>query len=588
MASGGKDTQYESSSNKDALSEELREATVHKIKLFESIRGKHCSIPFWDVIVITAIDDAQKLAYERQISDKIERKELPLGVKFIIISDPIGAKIGNGGSTLVVAEELEKLFKDQAKELKVLVIHAGGFSQRLPSGSLLGKIFMALPMGNPIYQTLELKLAMYIEFPQRMPPGMFVTSADTIELYVLDGDWTFKNSGFTALAHPSPIEIGTTHGVFVLDDSSVKSLLQFEKNDQSVQNGTCKKFIHKPTREYMHSSGAVFQHNGEDYVYSDSAFFMDYESVELLLNWKKKHGPISCEIDAYGDFLQALGPEGTVDYCKNVRNVTLVEPTLVKTREDIFNLLRSSKLNVLMLNKSKFYHMGTTTEYIHHFCEDMAYRYEMACSNIAMIKEIGEGSYDKSSCILHSFLGGENQFGHNSVTEYSWLGRGSYVGEQCIVSNVFASNGLSLPSDVFLHTVCVKSEDGASSKYITISFGIKDNVKKTCNSCSSADDLKWHSKPLKEALKLLEYPQNPWPQDCLLLNIWNACLFPAMDDARSSLKYACDVIDSLKSNKSLGDKRVGAKLYSMVDILREKDIDGIFKMREEIRNAILH
>ena len=151
-------------------------------------------------------------------------------------------------------------------------------------------------------------------------------------------------------------------------------LLQFEKNDQSVQNGTCKKFIHKPTREYMHSSGAVFQHNGEDYVYSDSAFFMDYESVELLLNWKKKHGPISCEIDAYGDFLQALGPEGTVDYCKNVRNVTLVEPTLVKTREDIFNLLRSSKLNVLMLNKSKFYHMGTTTEYIHHFCEDMAYR----------------------------------------------------------------------------------------------------------------------------------------------------------------------------------------------------------------------
>ena len=131
----------------------------------------------------------------------------------------------------------------------------------------------------------------------------------------------------------------------------------------------------------------------------------------------------------------------------------------------------------------------------------------MACSNIAMIKESGEGSYDKSSCILHSFLEGENQFGYNSVTEYSWLGRGSSIGDQCIVSNVLVSNGLSLPSDVFLHTVCVKSEDGASSKYITISFGIKDNVKKTCSSCSSTADLKWHSKPLNEALKLLEYPQ---------------------------------------------------------------------------------
>ena len=148
MASGGKDAQNESILDNCGISKDLREATIHKIQLFESIRGKHCSIPFWDVIVITAIDDAQKQAYERQISDKIERKELPLGVKFIIISDPVGPKIGNGGSTLVVAEELEKMFKDKAKELKVLVIHAGGFSQRLPSGSLLGKIFMALPMGK--------------------------------------------------------------------------------------------------------------------------------------------------------------------------------------------------------------------------------------------------------------------------------------------------------------------------------------------------------------------------------------------------------------------------------------------------------
>ena len=148
MASGGKDAQNESSHKSDGLSDDLREATIRKIKLFESIRGNRCNIPFWDVVVITAIDNAQKQAYERQISEKIERKELPLGVTFIVISDPVGPKIGNGGSTLVVAEELEKMFKDKAKELKVLVIHAGGFSQRLPSGSLLGKIFMALPMGK--------------------------------------------------------------------------------------------------------------------------------------------------------------------------------------------------------------------------------------------------------------------------------------------------------------------------------------------------------------------------------------------------------------------------------------------------------
>lgn len=66
---------------------------------------------------------------------------------------------------------------------------------------------------------IELKLAMYIEFPQRMRPGVFVSSADCLELYELEGeDWNFNHSGVTSLAHPSPIEVGTTHGVYVLDN----------------------------------------------------------------------------------------------------------------------------------------------------------------------------------------------------------------------------------------------------------------------------------------------------------------------------------------------------------------------------------
>ena len=68
---------------------------------------------------------------------------------------------------------------------------------------------------------LELKLAMYIEFPQRMIPGVFITCADDIELFVSEGDWTFTEPGVTAMGHPSPVEIGTTHGVFALSDSKV-------------------------------------------------------------------------------------------------------------------------------------------------------------------------------------------------------------------------------------------------------------------------------------------------------------------------------------------------------------------------------
>lgn len=43
---------------------------------------------------MTAVDRSQKEAYELQISEKVERKELPLGTHYKVFSDPPGSKIG--------------------------------------------------------------------------------------------------------------------------------------------------------------------------------------------------------------------------------------------------------------------------------------------------------------------------------------------------------------------------------------------------------------------------------------------------------------------------------------------------------------
>lgn len=56
-----------------------------------------------------------------------------------------------------------------------------------------------------------------------MNPGIFVVASDCIELFNSEGDWSLTKPGFTALAHPSPVIIGTTHGVFVLADHEVKT-----------------------------------------------------------------------------------------------------------------------------------------------------------------------------------------------------------------------------------------------------------------------------------------------------------------------------------------------------------------------------
>ena len=141
------------------------------------------------------------------------------------------------------------------------------------------------------------------------------------------------------------------------------------------------------------------------------------------------------------------------------------------------------------------------------------FRNEMACSNVAMIKNISSSlnkKLDRSSCLLHTFLEEDTLIGCNSVTEYSWLGKGCCIGEKSIVSNVFIPSELSLPDNVFLHTVCVLSKSGSGTKYVTVAFGIKDNVKKTCSDVSRACDLKWNDRPLDAALVLLRYPKVMW------------------------------------------------------------------------------
>ena len=124
----------------------------------------------------------------------------------------------------------------------------------------------------------------------------------------------------------------------------------------------------------MRKHGIVFLCDEQEYVYTDSVFFVDWRTAKNLYDFSQRIQPIDCEIDAYGDFLQALGPEASADYTKNVANVTKETSSLISKRKKIFEFLKGTQLNVLLLNESKFYHLGTTMECIHHFCDDKDFR----------------------------------------------------------------------------------------------------------------------------------------------------------------------------------------------------------------------
>ena len=219
-----------------------------------------------------------------------------------------------------------------------------------------------------MYQVLDYKLACYLPFLARMRPGVFQAASDIIEIFDLgsapSSSWTFDNEGFTAAAHPNTVQVGTNHGVFVLDEDET---LDYRGNTVT-QMCQALEVLQKPSKSLMRAKGVVQKSNntGEEFVYTDSFYFYDHGITKKFISFYKSHGPFDCELDSYGDYFQPLGSRATEDYVYNTAKVVTVTESLIPTRKKLFQLLHGSPLHVIRLNVSKFHHLGTTKENLQH------------------------------------------------------------------------------------------------------------------------------------------------------------------------------------------------------------------------------
>ncbi|XP_036996978.2 fucose-1-phosphate guanylyltransferase isoform X2 [Artibeus jamaicensis] len=548
---------------------------------------------FWDIVAITAADKKQEFAYKQQLSEKLKKKELPLGVQYHVFVDPAGAKIGNGGSTFCVLRCLEKLYGDKWDSFTILLIHSGGYSQRLPNASALGKIFTALPFGKPIYQMLELKLAMYIDFPSHMNPGILVTCADDIELYSIgESEFIrFDKPGFTALAHPSSLTVGTTHGVFVLEPSNC---LEYK----DLEYRCCHRFLHKPSIEKMHQFDAVYRHGSflqrdfsggdspslkleSEYVYTDSLFYMDHTSARKLLAFYEEIGTLNCEIDAYGDFLQALGSGATAEYTTNTSNVTKEASELVDVRQRIFHLLKGTSLNVVVLNNSRFYHIGTTEEYLFHFTSHSSLKSELGLQSIAfsISPAIPECS-GNTSCIIQSILDSRCSVSRGSVVEYSRLGPDVSVGENCIISGSYIITTAVLPAYSFVCSLSLKMN--GHLKYSTMAFGVQDNLKKNVKKLSDIKSLQFFGVCFLSCLDIwnLKVTEELFSGNKTCLSLWSARIFPVCSSLSDSITTAIKMLNAIQNKSTFSLKN--CKLLSIEEMLIYKDVEDMITSREQI------
>ncbi|KAM9283179.1 fucose-1-phosphate guanylyltransferase [Morus bassanus] len=574
-----------------------REATGRRLARFAALRGRAARPgEFWDVVAVTAADAEQALAYRQQLAEKLGRKELPLGARYHVFVDPPGPKIGNGGSTLHVLRCLEDLYGDKWASFIVLLIHSGGYSQRLPNASALGKIFTALPFGDPVYQMLELKLAMYIDFPSHMKPGILITCSDDIELYSIEDTETvtFDKPGFTALAHPSELTVGTTHGVFVLDASSFSGR-------GGLEYTSCHHFLHKPDIETMRQCGAVcvrgncsqLSSSGDhsdsemdsECVYTDSIFYMDHSIAKQLLTFYKQMGALCCEIDAYGDFLQALGPGATQDYTKNTSNVTKEDSRLVEVRQKLSSLLKGTTLNVIVLNNSKFYHIGTTQEYLFHFTSDSKLKFELDLLSVAfsIVSDKAE-TLDQSASIIQSILEPGCFIGPESVIEYSRIGPEVSVGKNSIISGSYINLKVDIPSNCFLSSLSIKIND--QIKYVSMVFSIEDDLKKSVELLSDIHSLQFFGVNLLECLDLwgVKVSDQLFSSENTCLGLWTARIFPVCSTLSESVRMSLKMLNSVQHMSAF--KLNGFKLLSVEEMLTYKDVKDMLKFRKQIYDEI--
>ena len=92
--------------------------------------------------MLTASNEEQAEGFREQIKLRNDEGFLPNQTKFLILPDPEGKRVGSGGATLnvlrAIAEEEEN--SGDFSEKRILVIHSGGYSKRVPQYSALEKV----------------------------------------------------------------------------------------------------------------------------------------------------------------------------------------------------------------------------------------------------------------------------------------------------------------------------------------------------------------------------------------------------------------------------------------------------------------
>ena len=487
----------------------------------------------WDYVVLTASNDGQAKAYEEQIRYRLNNGTLPAKTKYAVIPDPGGKRCGSGGATLAVLKYIaQQENTDDLSNLRILCIHSGGDSKRVPQYSACGKIFSPVPRTLPDGRrsTLfdEFMIGMSGIAP-RIASGMLVCSGDVLLLFnALQLD--FYSEGAAALSIKENVQTGKNHGVFL-----------------GGADGNVKRCLQKQTVEMLTSVGAVDRNQNVDI--DTGAVILSGKMVNALytlVNTEDKFAAMVNEhlrLSFYADFLYPLAEDSTLEDFYLETPEGSFSPELEVARRLVWDVLRPYRMKLVRFSPASFLHFGTTGELLEMVTKDMPNYSFLGWSGVVNSNHCG-GDF----AIYNSYISKKATIGSGCYIEDSDIHRGVVVGEHSVVSGLTLQN-VKIPANTVLHGLKLNDE-----RYICRMYGVTDNPKSTM----------WMGKDLGEPLW-----SKPLFKVCATMaEAVEATLSGAADGELLSLQDSfnqADVTAILPWQDKLDDKIIGERILEAVD-----------------------
>ena len=452
--------------------------------------------PVWDYVVITASNEQQAAGFYGQIQAR--RGYLPPKTKFVVIPDEGGVRVGSGGATLSVIRYIRQR-EPNFEKLRILVIHSGGDSKRVPQYSALGKLFSPVPRQLPDGRRSTLFDEFVIgmsSMPARIRSGMVLLSGDVLLLFnPLQID--FSGEGAAAISFKEDVQTGKNHGVFL-----------------AGEGGNVAKFLHKQSVASLRAQGAV---NERDCVDIDTgAVIFSPGMLEALYGLVAEDAGYenyvnrTVRLSLYGDFLYPLATESTLEQFYLEKPEGAFCPELRAARTKIWEILRPYRMKLLRPAPAKFIHFGTTREILGLMNTGIR-DYEV----LGWRRQTASSVRGDVAC-YNSILSAGVEIGENCYLETAYVHGNAQIGSNTILSYIDIHDQ-KIPSDVVIHGL--KQKDG---RFVARIYGVWDDPKQNL----------LFGKELPQSAELWESEGG---------TLWTAKLYPVCDTVDQAVAAALNV-----------------------------------------------